>query len=88
MIIFGKDCPFSLILMLNYSAFRLLTPPTTPLFPSLEMELQKNKMSQMGMPNARPTALKTRVKTFAVLLVVFVPCQLVLSACPSVALPL
>ncbi|XP_044472879.1 mucin-5AC-like [Mangifera indica] len=39
----------------------LLTPPTTPLFPSLEMELQKNKMSQMGMPNARPTALKTRL---------------------------
>ncbi|KAL9426027.1 hypothetical protein AB3S75_032905 [Citrus x aurantiifolia] len=38
----------------------LLTPPGTPLFPSLEMESQKAKLNQMEMPNARPTALKTR----------------------------
>ncbi|XP_007026736.2 PREDICTED: flocculation protein FLO11 [Theobroma cacao] len=39
----------------------LLTPPGTPLFPSLEMESQKTLMSQIGMSNARPTALKTRL---------------------------
>ncbi|XP_021289280.1 mucin-5AC-like [Herrania umbratica] len=39
----------------------LLTPPGTPLFPSLEMEPQKTLMSQIGMSNARPTALKTRL---------------------------
>ncbi|KAJ0089223.1 hypothetical protein Patl1_31664 [Pistacia atlantica] len=39
----------------------LLTPPGTPLFPSLEMESQKTKMSQIGMSNARPTALKSRL---------------------------
>ncbi|MBA0750820.1 hypothetical protein Gogos_002205 [Gossypium gossypioides] len=41
----------------------LLTPPGTPLFPSLEMESQKTVMSQIGMSNARPVALKTRVRT-------------------------
>lgn len=41
--------------------FRLLTPPGTPLFPSLEMEGQKTVMSQLGTPKARPTALKSRV---------------------------
>lgn len=40
---------------------RLLTPPGTPLFPSLEMESQKTIMSQIGTPEARPTALKSRV---------------------------
>ncbi|KDP24464.1 hypothetical protein JCGZ_25028 [Jatropha curcas] len=39
----------------------LLTPPGTPLFPSLEMESQKTIMSQIGMSNARPTALKSRL---------------------------
>ncbi|KAB2087520.1 hypothetical protein ES319_A04G109800v1 [Gossypium barbadense] len=39
----------------------LLTPPGTPLFPSLEMESQKTLMSQIGMSNARPVALKTRL---------------------------
>ncbi|KAF2296256.1 hypothetical protein GH714_037113 [Hevea brasiliensis] len=39
----------------------LLTPPGTPLFPSLEMESQKTVMSQSGTPKARPTALKSRV---------------------------
>ncbi|KAJ4704454.1 mucin-5AC-like isoform X1 [Melia azedarach] len=39
----------------------LLTPPGTPLFPSLEMESQRAKMSQMEMPNVRPTALKSRL---------------------------
>ncbi|XWS55541.1 hypothetical protein CRYUN_Cryun09bG0008900 [Craigia yunnanensis] len=39
----------------------LLTPPGTPLFPSLEMESQKTLMSQIGMSNTRPTALKTRL---------------------------
>ncbi|MBA0726637.1 hypothetical protein Golax_002452 [Gossypium laxum] len=41
----------------------LLTPPGTPLFPSLEMESQKTLMSQIGMSNARPVSLKTRVRT-------------------------
>ncbi|KAL7146806.1 hypothetical protein ABFS83_06G067200 [Erythranthe nasuta] len=39
----------------------LLTPPGTPLFPSLEMESHKTVMSQMGTPKARPTALKSRL---------------------------
>ncbi|KAJ4835050.1 hypothetical protein Tsubulata_012845 [Turnera subulata] len=39
----------------------LLTPPGTPLFPSLEMESQRTAMSQIGMSNARPTALKARL---------------------------
>ncbi|KAL1535505.1 mucin-5AC-like [Salvia divinorum] len=39
----------------------LLTPPGTPLFPSLEMEGQKTVMSQLGTPKARPTALKSRL---------------------------
>jgi hypothetical protein len=43
--------------------FRLLTPPRTPLFTSLELESQKTAMSQIGMSNARPTALKSRVRS-------------------------
>ncbi|KAL3523963.1 hypothetical protein ACH5RR_016797 [Cinchona calisaya] len=39
----------------------LLTPPGTPLFPSLEMESQKTVMSQLGTPKARPLALKSRL---------------------------
>nr|GLL40317.1 mucin-5B-like [Ipomoea trifida] len=39
----------------------LLTPPGTPLFPSLEMESQKTVMSQFGNLKARPTALKSRL---------------------------
>ncbi|KAG6744230.1 hypothetical protein POTOM_052943 [Populus tomentosa] len=39
----------------------LLTPPGTPLFTSLELESQKTAMSQIGMSNARPTALKSRL---------------------------
>ncbi|KAK7276392.1 hypothetical protein RIF29_17531 [Crotalaria pallida] len=39
----------------------LLTPPGTPLFPSLEMETQKTVMSQLGAPAAHPTALKSRM---------------------------
>ncbi|KZV23501.1 hypothetical protein F511_33956 [Dorcoceras hygrometricum] len=39
----------------------LLTPPGTPLFPSLEMESQKTVVSQLGTPKARPTLLKSRL---------------------------
>ncbi|KAJ6750304.1 hypothetical protein OIU85_000894 [Salix viminalis] len=39
----------------------LLTPPGTPLFTSLEVESQKSARSQIGMSNARPTALKSRL---------------------------
>ncbi|CAK9173568.1 unnamed protein product [Ilex paraguariensis] len=39
----------------------LLTPPGTPLFPSLEMESHKSVMSQTGTPKARPTSLKSRL---------------------------
>ncbi|KAI4306451.1 hypothetical protein L6164_029726 [Bauhinia variegata] len=39
----------------------LLTPPGTPLFPSLEMERQKTVMSQLTTPTVRPTALKSRM---------------------------
>ncbi|KAL6533112.1 hypothetical protein OROMI_027224 [Orobanche minor] len=39
----------------------LLTPPGTPLFPSLEMEQQKTLRSQLGSPKARPTSLKSRL---------------------------
>lgn len=42
--------------------FRLLTPPGTPLFPSLEMESQKTVMGQIGTPKTRPAALKSRVR--------------------------
>ncbi|XP_073036311.1 uncharacterized protein [Primulina eburnea] len=41
----------------------LLTPPGTPLFPSLEMESHKTVMSQLGPPKANPTALKSRLET-------------------------
>ncbi|CAK9135783.1 unnamed protein product [Ilex paraguariensis] len=39
----------------------LLTPPGTPLFPSLEMESRKIVVSQIGTPKACPTALKSRL---------------------------
>ncbi|KAK8553003.1 hypothetical protein V6N13_055780 [Hibiscus sabdariffa] len=39
----------------------LLTPPGTPLFPSLEMESQKTVMSQIGAPKAGLTAMKSRL---------------------------
>ncbi|XP_043714845.1 mucin-5AC-like isoform X2 [Telopea speciosissima] len=39
----------------------LLTPPGTPLFPSLEMESQKTFMSQIGTPKTRPVSLKSRL---------------------------
>ncbi|XP_009605097.1 endochitinase A-like isoform X2 [Nicotiana tomentosiformis] len=39
----------------------LLTPPSTPLFPSLEMESEKSMMSRLGTAKARPTALKSRL---------------------------
>ncbi|KAF7830960.1 proteoglycan 4 [Senna tora] len=39
----------------------LLTPPGTPLFPSLEMETRKTVMSQLGTPTTRPTTLKSRL---------------------------
>ncbi|CAD6232610.1 unnamed protein product [Miscanthus lutarioriparius] len=39
----------------------LLTPPGTPLFPSLEVESKRSPVSQAGMPKARPTALKSRL---------------------------
>ncbi|KAJ7963998.1 mucin-17-like isoform X1 [Quillaja saponaria] len=39
----------------------LLTPPGTPLFPSLEMESQKTVMSQLHTSKARPTVLKSRL---------------------------
>ncbi|RWR78784.1 nascent polypeptide-associated complex subunit alpha, muscle-specific form-like protein isoform X1 [Cinnamomum micranthum f. kanehirae] len=39
----------------------LLTPPGTPLFPSLELESNKPTIGQIGTPKARPTALKSRL---------------------------
>ncbi|KAF5778077.1 hypothetical protein HanRHA438_Chr12g0554281 [Helianthus annuus] len=39
----------------------LLTPPGTPLFPSLEMESQKTVVAQAGSPKARPTAIRSRL---------------------------
>lgn len=63
---FGKDvCVFlySVLALVEASfLFRLLTPPGTPLFPSLEKESQKTLMSQLGTPKAQPTALKSRVR--------------------------
>ncbi|KAI7747285.1 hypothetical protein M8C21_022659 [Ambrosia artemisiifolia] len=41
----------------------LLTPPGTPLFPSLELESQKTVMAQTGTPKARPTALRSRLSS-------------------------
>ena len=41
--------------------FRLLTPPGTPLFPSLDVESKRSPVSQVGTPKTRPTALKSRV---------------------------
>lgn len=52
------------VLSSNYDKsplFRLLTPPATPLFPSLEMEAQKATATQNYRPNAHPTALRQRV---------------------------
>ncbi|KAG8053486.1 hypothetical protein GUJ93_ZPchr0001g29621 [Zizania palustris] len=42
-------------------AFRLLTPPGTPLFTSLESESKKSPTSQAGTPKTRPTSLKSRL---------------------------
>ncbi|XP_059463206.1 uncharacterized protein LOC132192037 [Corylus avellana] len=39
----------------------LLTPPGTPLFPPLEKDSQKPVLSQIEIPNARPTAPKSRL---------------------------
>ncbi|XP_039027849.1 flocculation protein FLO11-like [Hibiscus syriacus] len=39
----------------------LLSPPGTPLFPSLEMESRKTVLSQIGIPKAHPAAVKSRV---------------------------
>nr|GMC63877.1 mucin-5AC isoform X1 [Ipomoea batatas] len=39
----------------------LLTPPGTPLFPSLETESQRRVANKLGTPKARPTALKSRL---------------------------
>ncbi|KAL0401204.1 UNVERIFIED_CONTAM: hypothetical protein Slati_4150300 [Sesamum latifolium] len=66
MIMIGPTCHKSKqhkFFMVDYSSSfqMLLTPPGTPLFPSLEMESQKTVMSQLGTPKARPTALKSRV---------------------------
>lgn len=49
-------------LLILFVCFRLLTPPGTPLFPSLEMESQRTVMSQIGTPKALPTVLKSRVR--------------------------
>jgi hypothetical protein len=42
--------------------FRLLTPPGTPLFPPSEKDSQKTVLSQIEIPNVRPTAPKSRVR--------------------------
>ncbi|CAN6443035.1 unnamed protein product [Victoria cruziana] len=39
----------------------LLTPPGTPLFPSLEKESHGSVTGQLGTPKVRPTALKSRL---------------------------
>ncbi|KAJ4789379.1 flocculation FLO11-like protein [Rhynchospora pubera] len=39
----------------------LLTPPGTPLFPSLESQTKKSPVSRVGTPKSRPTALKSRL---------------------------
>ncbi|EES02509.1 hypothetical protein BDA96_03G081200 [Sorghum bicolor] len=39
----------------------LLTPPGTPLFPSLEVESKRSPVSQAGTPKTRQTALKSRL---------------------------
>ncbi|KAF8705042.1 hypothetical protein HU200_031300 [Digitaria exilis] len=39
----------------------LLTPPGTPLFPSLDVESKRSPVSQVGTPKACPTALKSRL---------------------------
>ncbi|XP_062192666.1 uncharacterized protein LOC133896157 [Phragmites australis] len=39
----------------------LLTPPGTPLFPSLEAQSKKSPVGQVGTPKTRPTALKSRL---------------------------
>ncbi|KAL5101868.1 hypothetical protein RYX36_006195 [Vicia faba] len=39
----------------------LLTPPGTPLFPSLEMETKKTVMSRLGASTTRPTPLKSKM---------------------------
>ncbi|KAH9614847.1 hypothetical protein KSS87_016660 [Heliosperma pusillum] len=39
----------------------LLTPPGTPLFPSLEMESRRTYMDEVEAPKAQPTALRSRL---------------------------
>ncbi|XP_062191190.1 uncharacterized protein LOC133894960 isoform X1 [Phragmites australis] len=45
----------------DYDWWGLLTPPGTPLFPSLEAQSKKSPVSQVGTPKTRPTALKSRL---------------------------
>lgn len=52
-----------LMMMLKTCIFRLLTPPGTPLFPSLEMGSQKTVMNQNGTREANQSAVKSRVRT-------------------------
>ncbi|KAJ8439421.1 hypothetical protein Cgig2_001761 [Carnegiea gigantea] len=47
--------------LMNDKKLWLLTPPGTPLFPSLEMESRKTYMSELEAPKAQPTALKSRL---------------------------
>ncbi|KAK8994428.1 hypothetical protein V6N11_045520 [Hibiscus sabdariffa] len=56
-----KICASFMLRMLKDFGIRALTPPGTPLFPSLEMESQKTVLSRIGTPKARSTAVKSRV---------------------------
>jgi len=48
---------------MKISVIRLLAPPDAPLFPTLEKESQISVKSEQETRNARPTALKPRVRT-------------------------
>lgn len=53
---------FSLI-PTSFSIIRLLTPPDTPLFPTLDKDSQISVKSETETRNSRSTALKPRVRT-------------------------
>lgn len=48
-----------------FSVSRLLTPPATPLFSSLDMEVQKTTTNQSEITNDRASAPKSRVRILA-----------------------
>jgi len=71
----GAEIHFSKCLFYRHSLFyfRLLTPPGTPLFPSLEMESRKSYMNDAEAAKPQPTVLRSRVRD----MILYIRCRIV-----------